>query len=325
MSDPGTMAESSKGVKKIYFFIGRTTPPHSGHIHVLCEMIKLARQSKTPALILLGDGPNGGERTRDNPISHETKAAFIQEKLSGIGHQAGIHFVIEKMKQPPNKQVVEFVNGLFENGLIDEARDKRIEIIQVAGKKGLLTGSHAGAAGEPKYDDLEKHSFVRTSACKTLRPEHIGIEFDCDGVEGVDALSGGDSVGEMSATKVRNAAVGCFTEHTGRGSDGGSDHAFECWLERFPYYRGSAYSRNIFDEIIRYKDTELTAHKKVTAVRSARRSPSPSSSSKKGSRSRPGHNRERSLTPSKGGSRRRNRGHKITRRLNRRTRGRGRH
>lgn len=325
MSDPGTMAESSKGVKKIYFFIGRTTPPHSGHIHVLCKMIKLARQSKTPALILLGDGPNGGERTRDNPISHETKAAFIQEKLSGIGHQAGIHFVIEKMKQPPNKQVVEFVNGLFENGLIDEARDKRIEIIQVAGKKGLKTDSHAGAAAEPEYKDLEKHLFVRKNACKALRPEHIEIEFNCDGVKGVDALSGSGSVGEMSATKVRNAAVECYTKN----GESGSDRAYECWLDQFQFYRGSENSRKIFDEIIRYKDTEQTAHKKVTAVRSARRSPSPppppSSSSKKGSRSRPGHNRERSRTPSKGGSRRRNRGHKITRGLNRRTRGRGRH
>jgi hypothetical protein len=312
MSEPGTMTESSDGVKKIYFFIGRTTPPHSGHIRVLCKMIEKAKASKTPALILLGDGPNGGERTRDNPISHETKAAFIQEKLSSLNYQAKIDFVIEKMKQPPNKQVVEFVNGL-----IDEERDKRIEIIQVAGKKGLKTDSHAGAAGEPKYDDLEKHLFVRKGACKELRPEHIEIEFNCDGVEGVDALSGSGSVGEMSATKVRNAAVGCFTEQ----GESGSDRAFECWLERFPYYRDSAYSRNIFDEIIRYKDTELTAHKKLTNVRSARKSPSPSSSSKKGSRSRLG---KRSRPPSEGGSRRRNRGHKITRRLNRRTRGRSR-
>jgi hypothetical protein len=307
-------------VKKIYFFIGRTTPPHSGHIHVLCEMIEKAKASKTPALILLGDGPNGGQRTRDNPISHETKAAFIQEKLSSLNYQAKIDFVIEKMKQPPNKQVVEFVNGLFEKRLIDEARDKRIEIIQVAGKKGLKTDSHAGAAGDPKYDDLEKHSFVRKGACKELSIEHRNIVFKCDEVEGVDAISGSGSLGEMSATKVRNAAVGCFTEQ----GESGSDHAFECWLKRFPYYRGSAYSRNIFDEIIMYKDTEQTAHKKLTAVRSARMSPSPSSSSKKGSRSRPGRNRERSRTPSKGGSRRRNRRHKITRRLNRRTRGRGR-
>ena len=321
MSEAETMAKPLDGVKKIYFFIGRTTPPHSGHIHVLCEMIKLARQSKTPALILLGDGPNGGERTRDNPITHETKSAFIQEKLTGLGYQYETEFVIQKMRQPPNKQVVDFVNGL-----IDEANDKRIEIIQVAGKKGMLTGSHASAAGEPEYEDIKKHSFVRTRACITLRPEHINIEFDCDGVEGVDALSGGDSVGEMSATKVRKAAVDCYTEHPDE-----MDKAFQCWLDKFPFYSGSEFSRSIFEEIIMYRDTEQTAHKKVTAVRSARRSPSPSpppspsSSSKKRSRSRPGHNRERSLTPSKGGSRRRNRGHKITRRLNCRTRGRGRH
>jgi len=186
MSEAETMAKPLDGVKKIYFFIGRTTPPHSGHIKVLSAMINMARNSNTPALILLGDGPNGGERTRDNPITHETKSAFIQEKLTGLGYQYETEFVIQKMRQPPNKQVVDFVNGL-----IDEANDKRIEIIQVAGKKGMLTGSHASAAGEPEYEDIKKHSFVRTRACITLRPEHINIEFDCDGVEGVDALSGG--------------------------------------------------------------------------------------------------------------------------------------
>lgn len=319
MSEAETMTEPSHGVKKIYFFIGRTTPPHSGHIRVLQKMIEKAKASKTPALILLGDGPNGGERTRDNPITHETKSAFIREKLSGLGYQDGEDFVIEKMRQPPNKQVVDFVNWFIENKLIVKTSVKQIEIIQVAGKKGLLTGSHASAADEPKYDDLEKHSFVRKGACKELNHEHRknGIVFKCDEVEGVDAISGSGSLGEMSATKVRNAAVGCYRER-----DGKNDDAFECWLERFPYYGDSAISRNIFDEIIRYRDTEPKAHKKLTTVHSARKSPSPAS--KKGSRSRPGSNRERSRTPSKGGSRRRNRRHKITRRLNRRTRGRGR-
>ena len=47
-------------IKKFYFFIGRTNPPHLGHINVLIETIRLSRGSrhnKYPALFLLGDGP----------------------------------------------------------------------------------------------------------------------------------------------------------------------------------------------------------------------------------------------------------------------------
>ena len=74
----------------------------------------------------------------------------------------------------------------------------------------------------------------------------------------------------MSATKVRNKAVECYNR-----SDGDLDEAFRLWLEAFPFYEGDVetrrLSREIFDQIIHYKDTTL-----------------PSSSRSKTSRVRPG-------------------------------------
>ena len=94
----------------IYFFIGRTNPPHLGHINVLIETIRLSGISphKYPALFLLGDGP-GGIRTRDNPVEHELKERFIVEKLRLNEFNENVDFVIERMKQPPNLQVEEFI------------------------------------------------------------------------------------------------------------------------------------------------------------------------------------------------------------------------
>ena len=95
----------------IYFFIGRTNPPHLGHINVLIETIRLSHGSqhnKYPALFLLGDGP-GGIRTRDNPVEHELKKQFIVEKLRDEGFTENVDFVIERMEQPPNLQVEEFI------------------------------------------------------------------------------------------------------------------------------------------------------------------------------------------------------------------------
>jgi hypothetical protein len=81
------------------------------------------------------------------------------------------------------------------------------------------------------------------------------VTFTC-GVKGVDALSGGssESGSEMSATKVRKQAVECYK--------GDMDAAFECWLSAFPFYRSDNpetlhLAREIFNQIIQYKDTEL--------------------------------------------------------------------
>lgn len=234
------------GTKQFYFFIGRTTPPHFGHIHVLRETIELARASHTCALFLLGNGP-GGMRTRENPIRHETKSEFIAHKLKELGCIEGTDFVIEMMHHPPNHQIESFV----EKQLTSDSHDiTRVSVFQVAGGKD---------------DDTSKHEFVRTSTCKNLHKKYNEHPtFNC-GVVTIDPVSGGvtasgETISAMSATKVRNKAVECY-EH----ARSNADDAFQQWIREFPFYNGDhqtlQLSRSIFDQIIEHKDTEYSASK----------------------------------------------------------------
>jgi hypothetical protein len=113
-----------------------------------------------------------------------------------------------------------------------------------------------------KDDDVQKHDFVRESTCKELVAKMGDSQktFNC-GFVSVDPAIGGtatESGTAMSATKVRNKAVECYDR-----SDGRPDEAFRLWLEAFPFYEGDVetqrLSREIFDQIIRYKDTTLSS------------------------------------------------------------------
>ena len=87
-------------------------------------------------------------RTRDNPVEHETKAAFLIHKLTQLQYVEGTDFIIQMMQNPPNRQVVEFVRMRIPENV------SQISIFQVAGNKD---------------DDVLKHNFVRTTTCKTLQ------------------------------------------------------------------------------------------------------------------------------------------------------------
>jgi nicotinamide mononucleotide adenylyltransferase len=233
--------------QQFYFFIGRTTPPHFGHIHVLRQTIDLARASHTCALILLGNGPSGGMRTNENPVEHETKAAFITHKLRELGYVEDTDFTIQMMQNPPNRQVVEFVREKIRENV------SHISIFQVVGNKD---------------DDVQKHKFVRASTCNELVANFGDSQktFNC-GFVSVDPAIGGTAAElgtAMSATKVRNKAVECYNS-----SDGDTDKAFELWLEAFPFYSGNVetqrLSREIFDQIISYKDTPPPKPKSKTS------------------------------------------------------------
>lgn len=276
--------------KQFYFFIGRTTPPHFGHIHVLRQTIELARASKTCALFLLGNGP-GGVRTKENPVEHDTKSAFIAHKLKKLGYNEGTDFIIEMMRQPPNRQVEAFVRErISDSGA--EAEVERVSIYQVAGGKD---------------DDTTKHEFVRTSTCGNLQKEYNDKPaFHC-GVITIDPVSGGVSesgvvISAMSATKVRNKAVDCYDR-----AKGDEDTAYTEWVREFPFYDGDdktrELSRDIFNQIIQYKDQEpksksktqsatarvrASPHPTPTKSRTAKRDPSPTSTSTSMSKRRGG-------------------------------------
>lgn len=66
---------------KYYYFIGRLNPPHEGHIEALLNVISNAIDNGGIAIILLGSGPNGGERTSKDPLDFDLKSAFVTAKL----------------------------------------------------------------------------------------------------------------------------------------------------------------------------------------------------------------------------------------------------
>ena len=67
----------------IYFFIGRMNPPHAGHEEALRQLMEMAMSENSIPLILAGSGPNGGERTLDNPLTFITKQRVLKYRLAG--------------------------------------------------------------------------------------------------------------------------------------------------------------------------------------------------------------------------------------------------
>ena len=74
---------------KIYYFIGRLNPPHSGHIEGLRQLIQ-ASGDNGKVLILLGSGPKGIQ-TLNDPIDFILKRDFIVKKLSELLGDDFIH------------------------------------------------------------------------------------------------------------------------------------------------------------------------------------------------------------------------------------------
>lgn len=72
-----------KGKLTIYFFIGRMNPPHGGHETALRQLMEMSMAERSIPLILVGSGPNRGERTLDNPLTFVTKQRILKYRLSG--------------------------------------------------------------------------------------------------------------------------------------------------------------------------------------------------------------------------------------------------
>ncbi len=240
MAEPATKCDEN--IRKFYFFVGRATPPHSGHISVIMETIRLARAGRTCALILLGDGPHGGLRTSSNPIEHDTKAEFIRHKLSLLDCREGVDYIIQKMDHPIT-QVVEHVRAA-----VDPTTVRKISITQVAGDKDK---------------DATKLDWIRVKYIEQLKPYFEVLDGD---VKAIDPItSDADSV-VMSATKVRDKAVDCYNQTKLIES------AFTCWTNEFPFYlEGDGtveLSKELFEQIIKYKDVVVGTNRTQTTPNS---------------------------------------------------------
>ena len=259
-----------------YYFIGRLTPPHEGHIKALIYCIEKATQAITlPVLFLFGDA--GGKRTQKNPISHDKKCAFVEHKLNLAGYIKGRDYYIEIIGTAGGMhQVYERVSHFLVN--LKEHGPLRINVIQIAGDKG---------------DDLEKHGILRNLLCEKLKNTHPTDEFKCSYLEAPltemdETLHRPDRPITLSATEVRLSAIRIY-EDLENSSSAGVDipnAAYEIWLTEIPYYstdkQTRLFSRALFDEIILHRnkppfdDGRSHVKKHNVKIFSAKRAPGPS-------------------------------------------------
>ena len=171
----------------IYFFIGRMNPPHAGHEGALRQLMEKAMEERSIPLILAGSGPNGGERTLDNPLTFVTKQRVLKYRLSGSLCE------IREKKNP----VVDVLNWMEE--IMRNTGQTVVEFKLVTGDKG---------ENASKLDGILE-GIVRSAQIKGIQATGTSVAIRPIVEEGV----------EMSATQVRKDAL------KGLVSGDGSFHA----------------------------------------------------------------------------------------------------
>jgi nicotinamide mononucleotide adenylyltransferase len=167
-----------RGKLTIYFFIGRMNPPHAGHEAALRQLMEHAMEEHSIPLILAGSGPNGGERTLDNPLTFITKQRILKYRLSGslceirektnpIGDV--LNWMDEIMRNTGQTRVVfklvtgdKGENGTKLNGILSA-------IVKAAQKKGVEASGESVAIRAISVDGEEMSATkVRKDALKAL-------------------------------------------------------------------------------------------------------------------------------------------------------------
>lgn len=282
-----SVSTSDKDVT-VNIIIGRTNPPHNGHIKLMKATIEAARREPGPikcALLLLGNGP-GGQRTNEDPIDHDTKSSFLRNKLNEEGCRDNVDFVIQEMKTTeqggPSQNILDF---LLASGINPDSYDGSIRIIQFTGNKpGKIS-----TTGRVGTSDSEKHNALRSIIQRRISSIYIHSPSVICGQQDVEAQAiSGETL--MSATKVREKAVSCYDE-TSRGDDSGAAavhgddmklaHGFDCWKRTFRFYDGDdetiMLSKRMYDSIIQHKDVKYKQPKRTdrsfVVSKSAKKSP----------------------------------------------------
>jgi nicotinamide mononucleotide adenylyltransferase len=162
----------------IYFFIGRMNPPHAGHEAALRQLMEMAMGERSIPLILAGSGPNGGERTLDNPLTFVTKQRVLKYRLAGslceirektnpIGDV--LNWMDEIMRNTgQNRVVFKLVTGdKGENGT--KLNSILSAIVKAAQKKGVEASGESVAIRAISIDGEEMSATkVRKDALKAL-------------------------------------------------------------------------------------------------------------------------------------------------------------
>ncbi len=247
--------------------IGRTNPPHDGHIALMTAAITDAKKAPGPikcALILLGNGPEG-QRTNEDPIDHSTKSAFLKMKLSAVRADDGTSFVDDTdfvvMQMNTSEEGGASGNILeFLKNFIPVDYPNSISIVQFTGNKpGKISKTRKRGLSDP-----EKHMGLRAYIQRRIREEYTqAADVTC----GYYAVPTGIISGKppMSATKVREDAVTCFL--AAADSDNARARGHICWTKLYPFYQGDpatvSLSKQMFDAIIDFKDTPYKKTKRT--------------------------------------------------------------
>ena len=172
-----------------YIFIGRVSPPHSGHFASIFSMIDQARvnENNSKVIILAGSGPalKGSEAaqafiTLNNPIPFEKKAAIIIQILKMKYGEAYVeqNVTIQKMQSAPG------------------------QIVAIIKEELPISGDiHAKLVVGAKGNDITKLSFIGPAVIKGVSEAgHLNIDFD---ILPVVAAPSADGSKAASATQVR--------------------------------------------------------------------------------------------------------------------------
>jgi len=167
-----------RGKLTIYFFIGRMNPPHPGHEAALRQLMEMAMSERSIPLILAGSGPNGGERTLDNPLTFITKYRVLKYRLAGslceIREKTNpiadvLNWMDEIMRNTGQTQV-EFKLVTGDKGENSTKLDGILQaIIKAAQKKGIAATGKSVAIRAVSEGGIEMSATqVRKDALKAL-------------------------------------------------------------------------------------------------------------------------------------------------------------
>ena len=237
-------ATSEKSVHFSYF-IGRLNPPHRGHISALVDLVLTAKRNRSKTLILFGSGPkqpNGERRTMDDPITFETKKAFVVSKLVDAGGREEVDFVIKEMTSP-HANVTDYIGSALQEIKKNNGNISKIDIKHVAGGKD---------------DDAKKLQSVLVYVADIARKEVPNAEVSAEVV--VAAPPPSETVGEvatyMSATNVRKDAY--RSQLPGRSD-------YDDWPEAYKTFYGPQFAREIFNQIL-YPLKKMSPSEQMEAI-----------------------------------------------------------
>jgi len=119
----------------IYFFVGRTNPPHPGHIATIRQMVEEANHRGKRALVFLGDGSQTDSVIKD-PIDFELKRDIVVYKLfSEYGLNYGEHYeIIQKTPEEPIPRLRNEVGAIA--AAHATSSNVNVEMFHYAGEKG---------------------------------------------------------------------------------------------------------------------------------------------------------------------------------------------